>query len=60
MDALKSQRVPSNIPYKKNVMILKPEDFADFMGYKDDIYDDFIEAVNLVRILPFIKKGLIS
>ncbi len=38
-------------------MILKPEDFAEFMGYKDQTYKMFMDAVNLARIAPINKKA---
>lgn len=38
-------------------MILKPEDFAEFMGYKDQTYKMFMNAVNLARIAPINKKA---
>ncbi|MFX1359693.1 MAG: hypothetical protein ACFE8T_05060 [Promethearchaeota archaeon] len=57
VNALKPQKVPNNIPYKNNVMMLKPEDFAEFMGYKDQTYKMFMDAVNLARIAPINKKA---
>ncbi|MFX0026557.1 MAG: hypothetical protein ACFE8M_09065 [Candidatus Hermodarchaeota archaeon] len=57
VNALKSQKVPDNIPYKHNVMILKPEEFAEFMGYRDQTYTMFMNAVNLARIAPIHKNA---
>ncbi len=38
-------------------MILKPEEFAEFMAYKDQTYNMFIDAVNIVRIAPINKNA---
>ncbi len=40
-----------------NVHILNPKKFAQFMGYKGDIYHEFMENVHLARTASYIRDS---
>ena len=43
------QSPPKNIPYSKNVKILDPLSFADFIGYNGELRQEFINCVELAK-----------
>ena len=47
--ANKPQPLPKNIPYSKNVKILDPLSFADFIGYNGKLRQEFINCVELAK-----------
>jgi hypothetical protein len=49
LTANKPQMLENNIPHSRNVFILNPKGFAAFMGYKGEIYEKFVESVELAR-----------
>jgi len=53
LNANEPQDVDQEIPHSKNVLVLNPEGFAAFMGYKDEICDKFIESVQLARMAVY-------
>ena len=42
-------KIPENIPFKDNVMVLPPNEFCSFMGYRGDLYNEFMTAVDLAK-----------
>lgn len=50
-------KIPENIPFKDNVMVLPPNEFYSFMGYRGDLYNEFMVAVDLAKKSIFDSKS---
>ena len=42
-----------DVPYKRNVLILDPKNFADFIGFKEELYKEFINTIGLTRLARY-------
>ncbi len=51
---------PKNIPYRKNVKIMNPDTFKEFVGYEGRFLREFDEAVKLARESFFDKNARIK
>ena len=43
------QPVEYQVPHERNIFILDPNNFAQFMGYQGDTLEEFMETVNLAK-----------
>lgn len=56
INAQKQLKIPLGIPYKHRVKILDPNSFIDFFGYKEKLYDDFINSIDLAKKSTYSKN----
>ena len=57
LNANEPQDIDQDIPHSNNVLVLNPKGFAAFLGYKDGIYDKFMESVQLARIAMYDEEA---
>ena len=57
LNANEQQTSTEEVPYSDNVYVLNPENFANFMGYKDKLYNEFTENVRLARTAVYDEEA---
>lgn len=53
VNALEPISTPFDVQHRKNVIILDPKNFADFIGYKEELYNEFMNTVGLTRLARY-------